>query len=83
MHIIAIREMTKQMQGSMIRVKREELKESAKRQSQMIQKETNKTPKRMNSPNVKSFVQIEKLNIFISSWIRTYHFRLRGNWSRL
>lgn len=67
MHIIAIREMTKQMQGSMIRVKREELKESAKRQSQMIQKETNKTPKRMNSPNVKSFVQIEKLNIFISS----------------
>ena len=67
MHIIAIREMTKQMQGSMIRVKREELKESAKRQSQMIQKETNKTPKRMNSPNVKSFVQIEKLNIFISN----------------
>lgn len=67
MHIIAIREMTKQMQGSMIRVKREELKESAKRQSQMIQKETNKTPKRMNSPNVKSFVQIEKLKIFISS----------------
>lgn len=65
MHIIAIREMTKQMQGSMIRVKREELKESAKRQSQMIQKETNKTPKRMNSPNVKSFVQIEKLKIFI------------------
>lgn len=67
MHIIAIREMTKQMQGSMIRVKREELKESARRQSQMIQKETNKTPKRMNSPNVKSFVQIEKLNICISS----------------
>ena len=67
MHIIAIREMTKQMQGSMIRVKREELKESAKRQSQMIQKETNKTPKSMNSPNVKSFVQIEKLNIFISN----------------
>ena len=65
MHIIAIREMTKQMHGSMIRVKREELKESAKRQSQMIQKETNKTPKRMNSPNVKSFVQIEKLKIFI------------------
>ena len=59
--------MTKQMQGSMIRVKREELKESAKRQSQMIQKETNKTPKSMNSPNVKSFVQIEKLNIFIST----------------
>ena len=83
MHIIAIREMTKQMQGSMIRVKREELKESAKRQSQMIQKETNKTPKRMNSPNVKSFVQIEKLKIFISSWIRTYHFKLWGNWSRL
>ena len=67
MHIIAIREMTKQMQGSMIRVKREELKESAKRQSQMIQKETNKTPKSMNSPNVKSLVQIEKLNIFISN----------------
>ena len=42
MQIIAIREMTKQMQGSMMRVNNEELKLSARRQSQMIQNELRK-----------------------------------------
>ena len=42
MQIIAIKEMTKQMQGSMMRVNNEELKLSARRQSQMIQKELRK-----------------------------------------
>ena len=39
MQIIAISEMTKQMQGSMILVNKDELKLSARRQSQIIQKE--------------------------------------------
>jgi hypothetical protein len=39
MQIIAISEMTKQMQGSMILVNKDELKLSARRQSQMIQNE--------------------------------------------
>ena len=59
--MMAMREMTKQMQGSIIRVKSDELKESAKRQSQIIQNDTNKTPNKINRPNVKSLVQIEKL----------------------
>ena len=73
MQIIAIKEMTKQMQGSMMRVNNEELKLSARRQSQMIQKELrkrgslgknwnreylNKTTKRKRRENVNIFVQI-------------------------
>ena len=39
MQIIAISEITKPMQGSMILVNKDELKLSARRQSQIIQKE--------------------------------------------
>ena len=61
--IIAIREITKQIQGIIILVKSEESNESARRQSQITQNEKNKIIKRKNKPTVKSFVQVEYLEI--------------------
>jgi len=67
--------MTKQIHGSIIRVKREELNESAKRQSHITQNEMNKTTKRVKRPHVKSLVHIVYLKLKKIGAVFTTNFR--------
>ena len=61
MQMMAMSEMTKQIQGSMMRVNSDELNESASRQSQITQNETNNTPNNAKRPNVNNFVHTVNL----------------------